>query len=73
MAGAGEARTGAVQCPPRCLWPTSFDSQSSTQKVEVMARVGKIMENGFERMNIKKQSCLHHLQIYTIFSSNHPF
>jgi hypothetical protein len=24
-----------VQCPPRCLWPTSFDSQSSTHKVEV--------------------------------------
>jgi hypothetical protein len=25
-----------VQCPPRCLWLTSFDSQSSTHKVEVI-------------------------------------
>jgi hypothetical protein len=36
-------------------------------------RVGKIIENGFKRMNIKNQICLHHLQIYAIFSSNLPF
>jgi hypothetical protein len=35
-------------------------------------RVGKIVENGFKRMNKKNQICLHHLQVYTISSSNLP-
>jgi hypothetical protein len=42
-----------VQCPPKCLWPTSFDSQSSTHKVEVM-KGRKNYREWFQKNEYKK-------------------
>jgi hypothetical protein len=42
-----------VQCPTRCLWPTSFDLQYSKHSLKSWW-VGKIIEHGFKRMIITK-------------------
>jgi hypothetical protein len=65
--------SAAVQCPPRCLRPTSFDSQSSTHKVEVMEGWQNYREWVQKNEHKKIKSVFITFEIYTIFSSNLPF
>ena len=47
---------GTVQCPPKCLWHTSFDSQSSKDKLEVIEgwqNYGEwVQKNDYHKMKI---------------------